>query len=73
MEIKISIEDLERMLRRQKEIVIEKLSDQTGYWNGDSDAGNYRMVNINKEKFTEQGMGSRFPEEFIVLKKYCRD
>jgi hypothetical protein len=71
-EIKITLEDLERMLNRQKEIVIEKLSDHTSYWNGDSTESHYRSVNINKEKFSKQGMTSRFPEDFNVLKKYIR-
>lgn len=72
MEIKITLQDLEIMLNRQKQIVVETLSDHTGYWNADSTEGAMKTVNINKDRFSERGMNSRYPEDFNVLKKYLK-
>lgn len=71
-EITISIDDLESMLREQKLITMECLRNNTGYWNNDSDESNYRMVNINKAKFEEQAIKSRYPDTFNTLKKYVK-
>ena len=71
-EIKITIHELERMLKEQKQLVVDKLIGQSGYYNTESDAGNYRPLTIDKVKFTEEGLKSRFPDEFNTLKKYVR-
>lgn len=68
--ISISIDDLERLLRMQKESVIKKLNQHTYYWNADSIEGKLIPVNINLDKFKEQGMSAEYPQEFEVLKKY---
>lgn len=69
--ITISIRDLERLLNRQKELTIDCLMWSTTGWNGkDLPAGHVESVEINKEKFKDQGMKSSFPEEFNTLKRY---
>lgn len=69
-EIKITIEQLERLLNQQKELVIERLVGQSGYYNLESDNGNYRTLPIDKVKFKEYGMRTSFPDDLIILKKY---
>jgi len=72
-EITISIEDLERMLKRQKEIVVECLLSSTTGWNGKkTEPGHVESVEINMPKFISQGEGAAYPEEFKTLKKYVR-
>lgn len=72
MEFQITLEQLEKLLIEQKRIVIEKLSGRTGYWNADSTEGNYKTVNINMEKFRQQGMSADYPNDFNVLKSYLK-
>lgn len=72
MEIKITIQQLESLLNQQKEIVIEKLAGQSSYYNLESDGGHMKTLPINKDKFREAGIQARFPDEFVVLKKYVR-
>jgi hypothetical protein len=69
-ELKITVKQLESLLFEQKIKVIEKLLGQTGYYNSESDAGNYRSLPIDKDKFKETGLAASFPEDLNVLKKY---
>ncbi len=72
MEIKITIEQLESLLRQQKELVIERLAGHTYYYNSKSTEGVSIPLDIDKIKFEEIGLKTRFPNEFEVLKKYVR-
>lgn len=70
--IEITIEQLEYLLNRQKRIVIDKLKGCTSYWNGESTPAVSKAINIDDEKFLESGLESKFPEDFIILKKYIK-
>jgi hypothetical protein len=72
MELKITIDQLENLLMEQKRIVVEKLLDRTGYYNTESDSGNYRTLPIDKEKFLEVGMSARLPDDINILKRYIK-
>jgi len=70
--ISLTINQLESLLNQQKEMVIDKLSGQSSYYNLESDAGNSRTLPIDKDKFKLSGMQARYPNEFEVLKKYIK-
>ncbi len=72
MEITITIDQLESLLRQQKELVIERLAGHTYYYNSKSTNGVAISLDIDKVKFEEIGLKARFPDDFIVLKKYIR-
>ena len=72
MELKVTVQQLENLLNEQKRLVVEKLLGQTGYYNSESDAGNYRTLPIDKDKFTEVGLSARMPNDVDVLKRYVR-
>lgn len=72
MEINITITELERLLNKQKELVIKNLCGTSSYYNSQNTAGHSNSLPIDEIKFKEQGMASSFPNEFITLKKYIR-
>lgn len=72
MELKLTIEDLERLLNEQKRIVIEKLSGHTYYYNNESTESVAKDLPINKTKFSEVGMQAKFPSDFETLKRYVK-
>lgn len=71
-EIKITLEQLESMLREQKQIVIERLSGSSSYYNSTNTDGCINTLPIDKDKFKEHGMQARYPSDFEVLKKYLK-
>lgn len=71
--IELTIKELESMLTEQKLIMIERLAGGSGYYNTETTEGYHIPLTIDKEKFKEQGLTARFPNEFNVLKKYIKD
>ncbi len=72
MEIKITIEQLESMLCQQKKLVIDKLVGQSSQYNSTNTDGTISPLPIDETKFNQCGLGARFPDEFVTLKKYVR-
>lgn len=70
--ITLTLDQLGILLDEQKDIVIEKLRGQSGYYNKESDDGNYRTMNIDEEKFKQVGREARYPSDYNVLKKYIK-
>lgn len=70
--IQISIEDLEGMLNEQKRNVIDNLSGSSSYYNEESTDGHQKSLPIDKEKFYELGIKSRYPNDFNILKRYIK-
>lgn len=68
----IIINQLEDLLRKQKELVVENLLNRSGYYNLETTAGVYKMLPIDKEKMRECGMSTKFPDDFNILKKYIK-
>lgn len=68
--IQISISDLQRMLREQKELVVENILCQKGVYNNKTDAGNYVPLDINEEAMRKIALETHYPKEFDTLKKY---
>lgn len=71
-EIKITIRDLEIMLDEQKKKVIDRLLNQTYSFNLESTESTFKPLLIDKEKFTEIGMKSAYPDDFNILKKHIK-
>lgn len=69
-EITITLEKLQDLLDQQKALVTEKLLGQTGYYNADSDEGNYRTLNIDDDKFKKLSREANYPDDYNILKKY---
>ncbi len=72
MELKITLEQLERLLNEQKNNVIERLSGHTYAYNKESTEGHYKDLPIDKEKFFEIGMKAEYPSDYETLKRYVR-
>lgn len=70
MELKITLHQLENLLNEQKRLVVEKLSGHTYSYNKESTEGHLKDLPIDKDKFSEIGMSSRFPEDFNTLRRY---
>lgn len=70
MKINMTLEQLERLLNAQKELVIIYLSSNTSSYNAESTDGCLKSLPINEFKMKEIGMKAKFPEEFNTLKKY---
>lgn len=68
--ITMSVNDLKRLLRIQKEIVIERLLQGTYAYNTESTDSNYKSLTIDNEKFTKKGMESPYPDEVLTLERY---
>jgi hypothetical protein len=69
--IKISIEDLKSLLVQQKTLVVEKLLSQTYSYNTESSDSHLKSIsNIDRSKFLEVAISSKFPTDFEVLNKY---
>lgn len=71
--MEISLEQIKILLDQQKELVIKSLLNQTGYYNKESDDGNYRRLPIDEIKFKEQGRGAQYPPDIQVLDKYIKE
>ena len=70
MEIKITIQQLECLLREQRDLTIQQCMKNTYYYNAESTESHSNSLNIDKQKFIENGEQSPFPNDFNVLKKY---
>jgi hypothetical protein len=70
MKIELTIHQLEALLNEQKSITIEKFMEHSYNYNLESTEGNLKTLPIDKDKFTQQGMKARFPNDFEILKKY---
>lgn len=71
-ELKITISQLEDMLDRQKEAVIERLLGNSSSFNAKNDDGNTYAMDINKEAFRNLGMKANYPHDFNILKRYVK-
>lgn len=70
MKVSLTIEQLEKLLIQQKENVIENLAHNTTSYNSENTASNVACLPIDKDKFRNLGLKSRFPNDFDVLKRY---
>jgi hypothetical protein len=70
MKLNITLEQLETLLRQQKEEVINELVGCTSYYNSTNTPGNSSTLPIDKNLFTELGMKAPYPKDFYVLKKF---
>lgn len=68
--MEISLDQLEHLLKEQKRLVIEKLSQHTHMYNTESTDSHTKSLPIDKEKFMEIGMKSEFPRDIQILKNY---
>jgi len=68
--MEITLEQLEDLLKQQKDIVIEKLLHSSSYYNGDNTPGRMNTLNIDEPKFIETGRRTPLPNDVEVLKKY---
>ena len=68
--MEITIEQLERLLREQKRLTIENLLGSTSYYNSENTPSVLNSLPIDKEKFTEVGMKTKFPHDVELLKYY---
>ena len=73
MKIELTIKQLELLLVEQKRMTVEKCMGHSSYYNLESTDGESKSLPIDKDKFTEQGMQARFPNDFEILKKYLND
>lgn len=68
--MEISLEQLELLLKEQKRLVIEKLSQHTYMYNTESTDSHTKSLPIDKEKFMEIGMKTELPRDIQILKNY---
>lgn len=66
----MTVAQLQALLDEQKRLVIQQLGSNTHIYNAETTDGSYKSFNIDKAKFTEQGIAARYPEHFEVLKRY---
>ena len=69
----LTLEQLKHLLVQQKDILIEHLACNTAHYNSESGDGRIYTLPIDKEKFREVGMKSKFPNDFNVLTKYLKE
>lgn len=69
----MTIEDLQNLLDKQKQITIDRLLSHNYIYNKDSTEGHLKPLNIDEEKFKEHGLKSEYPNDFLVLKKYIKE
>lgn len=73
IEITMTLVQLRILLDKQKEIVIDSLASQSAYYNKESDAGTgITLHQIDKDKFKEIGMKTKYPNDYHVLNKYLK-
>ena len=68
--ISISISDLERMLKEQRRIMIERCMSNSSFYNKEGTESHSFSLKIDKDKFLENGEKAAYPQEFLTLKKY---
>lgn len=72
-EITIDLDQLEFLLRQQKELVVENLLSMTYYYNTETTDGHSKsMQNIDKEKFREVAFKAEYPSDLEILKRYLK-
>jgi len=72
MEIKITLDQLRSLLNQQKALVVERLRSSSSYYNKESTEGHCKSLPIDEGKFEEQGLSSKYPEDFNTLVKYLK-
>lgn len=73
MKINLTIEELEFLLDEQRKLTIEKCMSNTSYYNAKSTDGQSFTLDIDADKFRKNGMETRYPEDFRILKKYLSE
>jgi len=73
MKLKLTLRQLESLLQRQKEKVIDRLSSDSYLYNTESTSGSLKTLPIDKDKMKQIGMDAQFPEDFLTLKKYIEE
>ena len=68
----MTVEELEYLLYEQKRLAVEQCLSHSYLYNKESDEGHARPLPIDEEKFKQHGMKARFPNDFMVLKKYVK-
>lgn len=68
----MTIEELERMLYEQKRITVEKCLSHNYIYNKESTDGHSKSLPIDEDKFKENGMSAKYPNDFEVLKRYVK-
>lgn len=71
MKLEFTIEELELLLKQQKEKVIDSLMSSTYMYNTESTEGNLKSLPIDKEKMREVGMEASYPRDFKILKRHA--
>lgn len=71
--IKMSLSNLRSLLILQKRIVTENLLTGSYRCNTESNAGEMKSLSIDKDKFNEIGMSSKFVDDYNVLERYLKD
>lgn len=71
-EITMTVTQLEELLDRQKELVAERLLQNTSYYNPESNQSCSKAMNIDEGKFKVVAYKSPYPHDLKVLKKYIK-
>jgi hypothetical protein len=71
-EITITLTQLEILLDQQKELVIERLLQNSSYYNKESNSSCSKQMNIDDDKFRELGQKSNYPHDLKILRKYLK-
>lgn len=70
--IEMTIEELQAILNEQKRITVEKCLSHNYCYNKESTEGNLKSLPIDEDKFKENGMSAKYPNDFDVLKRYVK-
>jgi hypothetical protein len=70
MKIEIELEDLKKLLKEQIKLTAERLLDGTYQYNTESTESHLKTLPIDKNKFITKAMGTKFPDDILVLNKY---
>jgi len=68
--IEMTLKQLEALLDEQKRLTIEKCLGHNYFYNKESTEGQLKSLPIDENKFKEQGMQAKYPNDYEVLKKY---
>ena len=71
--IKLTLDELRYLLDEQKLLVIEKLISSSAYYNKDSTEGHLNTLPIDNETFKTIGLEVKYPNDYMVLKKYLSE
>jgi hypothetical protein len=70
MKISMTLEDLERLLQEQIELVIDRFTGNSSSYNSNNTESTLSSLPIDWKSFKELGLSAKFPNDLIVLKKY---